>query len=192
MKLIVGLGNPGLRYRNSRHNIGSSVVKMLARAQRVALKKERGIPVLCTKAKFDGQSVLLATPLLYMNVSGEAVRALIEKYIIAPRDTLVVCDDLDLELGRIKLKSCGSSGGHRGLASIIEALDSGDFNRLRIGIGRPRFSDDAARYVLSNFTSAEKKKLKETMEEALSCVQSWVVAGSAETMNIFNRRGIKQ
>src|SRR3989338_5399149 len=157
MKLIVGLGNPGLIYRGSRHNIGFRVVKALARAKRIALKKEKGISSLSAKASLDGCEVLLSLPLTYMNLFGSAVNGLIKKYKIEPATgLLVVCDDLDLGLGRIKIRASGSSGGHRGLRSIIEALKTEEFARLRVGIGRPVMAkSETSKYVLSPFAGKE-------------------------------------
>lgn len=185
MKLILGLGNPGIAYRGSRHNIGLAVVKALAKAEKKPLKKEKGIPAL--SAKSAKHNIILAAPLVFMNLSGVAVEALIRKYKVDFHDLLVVCDDLDLELGRLKIKPSGSSGGHRGLKSIIAAIDCEDFPRLRIGIGRPPQQENAAEYVLSYFTRDEREGIKNAAQEAVSCCQFWAREGILKAMNKFNK-----
>ncbi len=189
MKLIVGLGNPGLIYGNSRHNIGFSVVKLLARLSRTALKKDNGTFSLSAKVKLGTHNVILAVPLTFMNLSGLSVSALIKKYRIDLADLLVVSDDLDLELGRAKIRASGSSGGHRGIQSVIDALGSEGFCRLRIGIGRPaRKNTEARDYVLSQFNRKEKTRLKEILSLASECCRMWASEGAGKAMNIFNRR----
>lgn len=190
MKLIVGLGNPGLIYAHSRHNIGFSVIKAFARLHKVPLKKERDTLALCGKALVDAHSVVLALPLTYMNLSGVAVASLVKKHRIDLEDVLVVCDDLDLELGRLKIRPSGSSGGHNGLKSIIDALGSKDFARLRIGIGRPSPRSQAREYVLSGFSKKERPQVEEIVRRAVSCSEVWVDEGITNTMNIFNQRSV--
>ncbi|MDO8662212.1 MAG: aminoacyl-tRNA hydrolase [Candidatus Omnitrophota bacterium] len=187
MKLIVGLGNPGILYASSRHNIGFQAVKYLAKVKKIALKKEKGIRALSAKAKIEGMEVVLAIPLTFMNLSGEAVRQLIKKYKIDLGDLLVVCDDLDLEFGRLKIRSSGSSAGHRGVKSIIDALGSDQFSRLRIGIGRPEDNSTAADYVLSRFNKREQGQLSAIIKKAAECCQVWVSEGIDKSMSIFNR-----
>ena len=187
MKLMVGLGNPGRLYAGSRHNIGFTVLKALGKYSRIELKKERYIPSLSAHAKIKGEPVVLATPLTFMNLSGVAVAGLLKKYKVSLEDLLVVCDDLDLELGRMKLRPSGSSGGHRGLKSIIDSLESDRFARLRLGIGRPYRETDAAEYVLSAFAAGEKRAASAMVEKALDCCVAWVNAGMDETMNNFNK-----
>lgn len=188
MKLIVGLGNPGRAYIDSRHNIGFAVVKKLSREEKAALKSDKGTFSLSAKCKFGQEAVILALPLTYMNLSGAAVVALLKKHRIDTGDLLVICDDLDLGFGRLKVSPSGSSGGHRGLKSIIESLGGRDFCRLRIGIGRPLKSKDPAEYVLAPFPRAEKKVLSSIIEEASLCCRLWTREGAVKSMNIFNRR----
>jgi PTH1 family peptidyl-tRNA hydrolase len=187
MKLIVGLGNPGNLYVHSRHNVGFLVVRTLARAHKILLKKEKGILSLSGKGRIEGQNIVLAMPLTFMNLSGVAVAGLLKRYKINPSNLLVVCDDLDLSLGRLKIKSSGSSGGHRGLKSIIESLKMDGFARLRIGIGRPLRTDISA-YVLSHFSKKEKVELSEIIERASGCCRVWAAKGIDKSMNIFNQR----
>jgi len=188
MKLIVGLGNPGDIYKNSRHNIGFLVVKELAGTKKAALKKEFGIKSLSAKTRINHEVVILALPLTYMNLSGNAVKRLLGKYKLTVEDLLVICDDMDLEFGRLKIRPSGSSGGHNGLESIIGSLGSNCFARLRLGIGRPAPHEDAAEFVLSDFSSKEKKEIKEIIAEAVECSESWVTNGTSGTMNVFNKK----
>jgi len=141
------------------------------------------------KGKIAGENIILALPLTFMNLSGIALSALIKKYKIDLEDLLIVCDDLDLDLGVIKIRPNGSSGGHRGLSSIIASLGTEGFPRLRIGIGRPLKLDTvAADFVLSPFTKREKGEIKEIIELVCDCCRRWVTKGITESMNMFNRR----
>jgi len=188
--LIVGLGNPGLIYAGSRHNIGFAVLKSLANSLKINFKRDSSVSALVVKDKLFQQDVVLALPQIYMNLSGIAVVALLKKFKVDGKDLLVVCDDLDLELGKIKIRPQGSSGGQRGMESIIERLGTQDFCRLRIGIGRPKSSgsQDTAKYVLSGFLRKEKAAVKQIEEDAVNCCMSWVENGIVQTMNIFNLR----
>ena len=188
MRLIVGLGNPGLAYAGSRHNIGFAVLKSLASSLKVVLKRDNSSFALVGIAKPGQQALILALPQTFMNLSGIAVKSLLKKFKAKPENLLVVCDDLDLELGRMKIRQLGSSGGHRGLTSIIEHLGTQNFNRLRIGIGRPKNAADAAEYVLSGFLRKEKMIIQEVKEDALNCCMSWAEKGIVETMNTFNKK----
>ena len=187
MKLIVGLGNPGDNYKDSRHNVGFRLVKALAKDQAVALKRDWGTHALSARTKINGQATLVAIPLTYMNLSGNAVRALVKKYKAALVDLLIVVDDLDLELGRQKIRPGGSSGGHKGLESVAESLSTREFARLRIGIGRPHRGIDSAEYVLMPFLKKETEIIDGIMGEALECCRSWVADGIDKTMEKFNR-----
>ena len=188
MKLIVGLGNPGLLYSGSRHNIGFEVVKRLARAKRIALKKEKGIKSLVGKGKSGTGNLVLAMPLTFMNLSGEAVKFLIKRYKIEISDLLVICDDLDLEFARIKVCPKGSSAGHRGIQSIIDHLKENGFNRLRIGVGRPKGRIETSEFVLSRFTRKEKLNMARTLDNAVECCQVWSDDGINKAMNLFNNK----
>lgn len=189
MKLIVGLGNPGRPYINSRHNIGFSVIGTLAKKYKIALKKEKNILALSGKGRIGGDCVILAMPLTFMNLSGIAVSGLLKRHRVASADLLVVCDDLDLEFARLRLRPFGSSGGHRGLKSVIDSLGTQEFSRLRVGIGRPAGeSADEAEYVLSSFGRNQKIQVKELIAEAADCCAAWVNKGIIDTMNTFNKR----
>ncbi len=188
MKLIVGLGNPGDIYKDSRHNIGFSVVRHLAKTQGIALKKERN--VFCGRGNIADVEVLLALPLTFMNLSGTAVNLLRKRHKIDLNKLLVVSDDLDLEFGRLKIRAGGASGGHKGLQSVIDNLGSREFVRLRIGIGRPDDDKytDASEYVLAPFSGKEKEACRDIIEKAAFCCEIWVKEGVHKCMNIFNKR----
>ncbi len=159
-----------------------------AKYGKFALKKEKGVKALSAKGKLDGIEAVLAMPLTFMNVSGEAFVALLKKYKVELEDCLVVCDDLDLEFGRIKIRSGGSSAGHRGIQSIIDHLGSDGFSRVRIGIGRPK-DKAVSDYVLSHFNRKEKSQLRRIIKRAEECCLVWVSQGVEKSMNIFNKKG---
>ena len=188
MKLIVGLGNPGIIYAGSRHNIGFEVVKHKARAGRIVLKKEKGIKALSGRGKIGSSGIVLAMPLTFMNLSGEAVKLLLKRYKLEVTDLLVVCDDLDLEFGRLKIRSQGSSAGHRGIRSIIDSLESDQFSRLRVGIGRPKNDSDNRDFVLSRFNRREKKDIPAIINKSALCCRVWAEEGVDKAMNIFNKK----
>ncbi|RKY32789.1 MAG: aminoacyl-tRNA hydrolase [Candidatus Omnitrophota bacterium] len=187
MKLIVGLGNPGRVYINSRHNIGFAVIKALAKTSKIKFKKDKNTLSLKGRGKIAGFDVILAMPLTFMNLSGISVKALLEKYNLDLGELLIVCDDLDLNFSRLKIRASGSSAGHKGLESVIENLGSLKFARLRIGIGRPQKSMGAAEYVLASFGKNEKKHLPRIINDACACCLSWVSEGISQSMNIFNK-----
>lgn len=191
MKLIVGLGNPGTGYKDSRHNIGFMAVDSLADECKAKLKRKFTWRSSQAKTRINGQEVILAEPLTFMNLSGAAVKQLLSRHNLELSDLLVIADDLDLELGRIKIKPSGSSGGHRGINSIIETLKSDDFSRLRVGIGRPQEHTEASDYVLSNFSRKEKALVDKIIDEVKDCARAWVEQGAEKTMNTFNQKELK-
>lgn len=192
MKLIVGLGNPGRAYKDLRHNIGFRVLKSLSKNYRIALKRSIDTYSLSGKGRIDGKEVILAQPFTFMNLSGIAVVALVKKNKLDLDNLLIICDDLDLELGRFRIRGSGSSGGHRGLKSIIDYLGSQNFSRLRIGIGRPRGNLDAAEYVLSPFTKKENESVNSIVEKASECCLVWIREGINKAMNICNKKELIQ
>lgn len=188
MKLIVGLGNPGKIYYLTRHNIGYTVVRSLAKDCGAGFKRDSFTYSLTAKIRLKSGPAVLALPLTFMNLSGQAVKALVKKYKVAKPDLLAVCDDLDLELGRIRLKPFGSSGGHRGLQSIIDNLRREDFARLRIGIGRPPAGMEASDYVLKPFLKKEAGVLNDAVQNACECCRMWIQENTDKAMNEFNKR----
>jgi len=185
MKLIIGLGNPGRRYRGTRHNVGAEVVARLAQRLRVEIDEADGFAEV-GRGTLDGVRVLLARPQTYVNVTGAAVRDLRRRHRLQPQDILVVVDDLDLPLGRIRLRPRGSAGGHNGLRSIIEALGTSEFPRLRVGVGRPPEGVDPAAYVLTRFTPQERQALEAALDRAAEALVVAVREGIEPAMSRFN------
>jgi peptidyl-tRNA hydrolase, PTH1 family len=184
MKLIVGLGNPGLEYAGTRHNIGFELVDRLAEAHGSKVDYRQG-KALTGRATIAGQSVLLVKPMTFMNNSGEAVLALKTKEDVSLSDILVISDDINLPVGRIRLRSQGSSGGQNGLKSIAAYLGSQDFARLRIGVGSPPPGLQID-WVLGKFGRADRKIMDETLIVSMGAVEVWVREGIEAAMNRFN------
>ena len=187
MKLVVGLGNPGEQYRDTRHNVGFDVIDRLAADHELSF--EVG-PARALQAKWrlaTGDAVLLAKPLTFMNLSGEAAGSLCRYYKVALEDLLVVCDDVNLPLGRLRVRATGSEGGHNGLKSMAQHLGTIDYARLRIGVGRGEIRRDLADHVLARFAPDERPGIDDAVARAASAVETWVVDGLAKVMNTFNR-----
>lgn len=185
MKMVVGLGNPGPEYRGTRHNLGFEVLEELARRHRVRRQEQRD-QALVAWLELDGEQVVLVKPLTYMNLSGNAVRALQKRHGLSLQHLLVVCDDLDLPLGRLRLRQSGGAGGHRGLASVISALGSNEFSRLRVGVGRPPGREEVVDYVLGRFAPEERETAAAAVRRAADAVETWLRCGIEEAMNAFN------
>jgi PTH1 family peptidyl-tRNA hydrolase len=183
-KLIVGLGNPGRKYAHNRHNVGFQCLDRLAQAHGLSFTQRRAKASLAV-GKIADVRVVLARPLTYMNLSGQAVRPLVSFYKLSLEDILVIRDDLDLPLGSTRLRPEGGSGGHKGMRSIIEALGSQAFPRLRVGIGRPP-GNDAVSYVLSDFTADEQITLESVYERAVAAVELFLREGIEAAMNAYN------
>ncbi|MDP3789374.1 MAG: aminoacyl-tRNA hydrolase [Candidatus Omnitrophota bacterium] len=189
MKLIVGLGNPGEEYKHTRHNIGAKVARILADLNRISLRRRRYSSHF-GEGKIHSGEVIIILPLTYMNLSGEAVSAVMNDKEILPSDLLVVCDDADLALGEIRIRPSGSDGGHRGLRSIIAELGNSSFNRLRIGIGRakgePTSGGSLKDHVLRPFSKEEAVVVREMEERAAEAVSYWLKNGTDKAMNKYN------
>ncbi|RJX24747.1 MAG: aminoacyl-tRNA hydrolase [Dethiobacter sp.] len=185
MFLLVGLGNPGIKYALTRHNVGFWVIDELASRSKARLR-EASCQSYLARSFLAGEEVLLAKPLTFMNRSGLAVAALLKYFSLGRENLLVVYDDLDLPLGKIRLRPRGGSGGHKGMASIITLLQSEDFARLRLGIGRPADLSDEADYVLSSFSPAEERVMLEMVLTAADAVEVFLTQGLAEAMNRYN------
>jgi PTH1 family peptidyl-tRNA hydrolase len=171
VKLIVGLGNPGSRYDDTRHNVGFRVIDDLAAAHHIVSRSHLPAAVY-GEGTVAAQPVVLAWPQTYMNASGKAVANLCAQFSIPPNDLIVAHDDLDLQLGRVKLKRHGGDAGHYGVRSIIAHLGTGDFLRIRIGIGRPAHKDEIVTYVLSPFTPDELPLLHDAVRHAVEKVEN--------------------
>lgn len=199
MKLIVGLGNPGRRYERTRHNLGFICVNRLAREYNIKMNKNQG-KARTGKGNIAGNEVLLARPQTYMNLSGESVRLLLDRTHTKIDELIVIHDDLDLPVGKIRIRFGGGSGGHKGINSIFQETGSRDFYRVRIGVGRPpRFKDnveiqedDVIDYVLSNFTQDEKKIIEKSLPIAGEAVVSLITEGLTAAMNKYNSNSIKE
>ncbi len=186
MNIIAGLGNPGHGYRDSRHNVGFMVVAGLAREFGIALRAGRG-DFLSGRGRIAARPVELVLPLTYMNRSGLAIDQALRALDRGPSDLLVVCDDVNLELGQLRLRRAGSDGGHNGLASIMECLGTQEFGRLRLGVGRPTEDVDMADYVLEAFGEDELDAVEEMTQRAGEAVALLLREGIEEAMNVHNR-----
>jgi PTH1 family peptidyl-tRNA hydrolase len=184
-KLIVGLGNPGPKYRQNRHNVGFLCVDALAKAHRLSftgLKARARI----ARGVILGHPVILAKPMTFVNESGWAVRGLMARHSYGPSDILVVHDDLDLPQGRIRLRPQGSAAGHKGVQSIIDALATTEFARLRVGIGRPPAGVEVVDYVLSDFSEDELAAMTTVYEQAVAAMETILRLGIEKAMNQHN------
>ena len=184
--LIVGLGNPGAEYAQTRHNAGFLLVEKLAGKWKAGWSNERKFVSRVAKAEHNGKKFLLCEPQTFMNLSGESVGALVSFYQLPLVKILVAVDDADLPLGEIRLRKIGSSGGHHGLESIEQHLASREFARLRIGIGRKDSSRQIANYVLGKFEKSESGLLEKVLERAADQVETWSGAGIEKAMSQFN------
>lgn len=185
--LVVGLGNPGSEYASHRHNIGFQVVQALARAHGLAFARSKGAKAHLAEGLIDSRQVLLAKPQTFMNASGKTVGRLSRTHEIPPDHILVIYDDLDLPLGRLRLRSEGGSGGHKGMRSIIDSLGTQAFPRLRVGIDRPPGSMDPADYVLRPFAAEEVALVAGMVERAVAAIECWLSEGIVTAMDEFNR-----
>jgi PTH1 family peptidyl-tRNA hydrolase len=186
MHLIVGLGNPGADYAKTRHNAGFLLVEKLAEQWQAGWTNERKFQARVARAECASKKVLLAEPQTFMNLSGEAVGALVKFYQLPLEKILVVVDDADLPLGEIRLRPGGGTGGHHGLESVTQHLGSKDFARLRIGIGRKNEAREITGHVLGKFGADESALLKKVLERAADQMACWVDAGLQKAMNQFN------
>lgn len=183
MKLIVGLGNPGKKYEHTRHNMGFDTLDLFADLAMIDIDKE-SFKGLVGRGKIFNQDVLLLKPQTFMNLSGESVREIVSYFKIDINDILVIYDDMALEPGRIRLRSSGSSGGHKGMQNIIEHLGTEDIKRIRIGIGEPSY--DTIDYVLSKPTKDERPLIEEAINEAVEAIKTYLKNNFEIAMNKFN------
>jgi PTH1 family peptidyl-tRNA hydrolase len=185
IKVLVGLGNPGKKYAGTRHNVGFEVVAELARRHGASKPKVK-FDAEIAQAPVAGQKLLLVAPQTYMNASGRAVRQIVDFYHIAKADVLVAIDDINMELGRLRIRRSGSAGGQKGLENIIQHLGTPDVPRLRIGIGRPEAGRDSADYVLARFHKSELAAIDGAIRLAADAVETWIAEGIDQAMNRFN------
>ena len=190
VKLIVGLGNPGVRYRFNRHNMGFLVLDRLADQWDIKID-QRGSGARFGRGRMKDQDVLLAKPQTYMNLSGRAVKRLVDKLKTPLEDLIVVHDDLDLPFATVRLKARGGHGGHKGLISIIDHLGSEDFQRVRLGIGKPAHKAMVEAYVLESFTTEEMQWLPQVISEASDAIAEAVSEGIQAAMRKYHGKTIK-
>ena len=194
MKLIVGLGNPGRVYTHNRHNTGFMCLNHFARTQGIPLDKKQGLARIGV-GDTAGEKVVLARPQTYMNLSGQSVNRLVKRFNVQLNDLLVIHDDLDLPPGKIRIRHGGSSGGHKGVNSVINHLGSRDFPRIKVGIGRPDTIEDSADkkesmildYVLTNFTSGERKIMAQVIPAVSQAILCFLSEGLTAAMNKYNQ-----
>lgn len=185
MRIIVGLGNPGDRYRCTRHNIGFRCLDLLARQWEIRLSERRAKAVL-GRGRRREQEVVLAKPRTFMNLSGEGVAYLLTRFGAKPADLLVVYDEMDLPVGKLRLRPGGGPAGHNGIRSIIAELRTTDFARLRVGIGHPAPGQEQVDHVLSRFSATEAPEMARIVEQAAAAVDCLLAEGMAAAMNKFN------
>ena len=183
MKLIVGLGNPGKKYAGTRHNMGFMTIDLLSDLSQIDVDKEVFHGLVGRGSIFE-EDVILFKPTTYMNLSGEAVREIVNYFKIALEDIIVICDDMALPVGQIRLRVKGSSGGQKGLQNIIDNLHSEDFKRIRIGIGEPEF--DAVDYVLGKPLKEEQPLIDEAINHAVEAIKEALKSDFERAMNKFN------
>lgn len=185
-RLIVGLGNPGSEYRDTRHNAGFRAVERFASRHHLRFGPARKQARLAA-GDVGGMPVAILEPLTYMNASGEAIARVLREFNLTPADVLVVYDDVDLPLGRLRLRAQGSAAGHKGVQSTIERLGTADFARLRVGIGRPAGGGDVKDYVLSPFSRDEEATFAAALDRAVLAIETFLAEGAEVAMNQFNK-----
>ena len=190
MKLLVGLGNPGHAYEKARHNIGARVLKEFAAQEKIDLKKSDSLTAVWGKGALFQEEIRLLLPQSYMNLSGPVVARCVQKWDVQPEEMFVVLDDLHLPLGNLRIRPSGSYGGQQGLRSVIEAIGTEQFPRLRIGIESETMNEPWQDFVLKPFTRKEETVITKAVEAAVACCRLWIDQGIEACMNRFNRKGL--
>ncbi|ERJ12461.1 aminoacyl-tRNA hydrolase [Haloplasma contractile] len=185
MKIIVGLGNPGKKYKDTRHNVGFMVLDEYTRRNNLVFEHKSKYKAECVQTLINNEKVILLKPLTYMNLSGESVKILKDYYNVDDQDILIIYDDLDLSCGKIRFKQKGSSGGHNGIKSIINCINSKTFHRLKIGIERSEVIP-VVNYVLGKFTKEQRPHVLESIEESILGIEDWISKDIAYVMNKYN------
>jgi len=190
---VIGLGNPGSKYEFTRHNIGFRIIDSLARDMGIEFNKVKSYYSLISRGMINNYKVMLVKPQTFMNLSGRAVNRVVSYYKIPLQDLLIVYDDLNLELGQVRIRKKGSSGGHKGIESIMQYLNSEDIPRLRIGVGNPslNYNFDCVSYVLSNFNNDEEDKIAEVIQLSTEAVKTIIEDGFEKAMRKYNRKLIE-
>ncbi len=188
MYIIVGLGNPGKDYTNTRHNIGFDVIDKLAEKENIGVLEKKHKAII-GKGYIDGQKVVLVKPQTFMNLSGESVREVVDYYKIDETEELIVIsDDISLEPGQLRIRKKGSAGGHNGLKNIISHLGHDEFQRVKMGVGEKPKGYDLADYVLGHFTGDERKLMDKAAEEAVDAIKMMMREGADAAMNVYNKK----
>lgn len=187
MKLIVGLGNPGMQYAATRHNIGFEVIDTVAETYNIQINKSK-FKALVGEGFIAGEKVILMKPQTYMNLSGEAIRACMDFHKLSAEDILVVYDDISLEVGQLRLRKSGSAGGHNGIKSIIAQIGGQDFPRIKFGVGEKPAGWDLANYVLGRFQEEEMKVIGPRINDAVKAIEMILKSGMDKAMNEYNVR----
>ncbi|AUJ24458.1 aminoacyl-tRNA hydrolase [Virgibacillus dokdonensis] len=186
MKCIIGLGNPGKKYHQTRHNIGFMVIDELLQRHQLTLDKSK-FKADYTMVQMGQEKVMFVKPQTFMNLSGDAIRPIIDYYNIDLSNILIIFDDLDLPVGKIRLRQKGGHGGHNGIRSIIDHVGTKDFKRIRIGIGRPDVSQSIIHYVLQRFPKHETSEVKLSVQKAADACDAWIERPFPEVMNEYNQ-----
>jgi PTH1 family peptidyl-tRNA hydrolase len=186
VKVIVGLGNPGRKYEGTPHNVGFDVVDCLAHGSGCKLRRSLRFRAQTAKTVIGAETVLLVKPQTYMNLSGESVGALMRYHKVPPTELLVLLDDVDLDIGRIRVRPRGGSGGHKGLKSLIQHVGTEEFVRIRMGVGRGRAESDVVSHVLSPFSAAQRDSVRSMVDRAADAVGVVLESGVESAMNRFN------
>ncbi|MCR5214434.1 MAG: aminoacyl-tRNA hydrolase [Eubacterium sp.] len=185
MKIITGLGNPGIRYAGTRHNMGFSVVTGLSDAFGIPMNKKE-CKAITGHGFIAGEKVVLAMPQTYMNLSGEAVSELLHFYKCETSDLIIIYDDVDLDVGKIRIRQKGSAGGHNGIKSIIQCIGSDQFDRIKVGVGSRPEEGNMVDHVLGRFPREQMPEIRDAVDRAVHAAEEIVVAGAASAMNKFN------
>lgn len=187
MYIIAGLGNPTKEYDKTRHNVGFSVIDVLADRYRIDVS-ERKHKALCGRGAIEGQKVVLMKPQTFMNLSGESIRAAVDFYKVEPEDVIIIYDDISLEPGQLRIRLKGSAGGHNGIKNIIAHLGTQEFPRIKVGVGAKPPRMDLAAYVLSRFSQGEQKLMDDAFSEAAGAAVMMMTDGADRAMNHYNTK----
>lgn len=187
MYIIVGLGNPTREYQATRHNVGWDVITRISDDYKIPLdfKKHKAI---CGKGYIEGEKVVIAQPITYMNLSGESVRELMDFYKVSPEEIIIIYDDISLEVGQLRIRKKGSAGGHNGIKSIISHLGTDEFPRIKVGVGDKPKDWDLADYVLSRFLPEEQQAIREALKDSSDACRAIISSGIDVAMNQYNRK----
>jgi|TARA_B110000467_G_C18256151_1_gene443490 PTH1 family peptidyl-tRNA hydrolase len=191
MKIVVGLGNPGREYDGTRHNVGFEVLALIAQRFDVGRPKAK-FKAEVAEVSIKNQKTILLSPLTYMNLSGQSVRAALDFYKLPLSDVLVICDDINLEVAKLRFRPSGSAGGQNGLKNIIQQLGSQDFGRLRVGVGKTPPNWNASDFVLGKFGADERSEMDLGISRAANAVEAWIEHGIEAAMNQFNANPTQQ